>query len=462
MQALPEKFVERIVLDLGDVDARALCAALDAVPPTSVRLNPAKQGDQMPTVMRDVAMRRVPWSAEGYYLPERPQFTFDTDFHAGAYYVQEAASQMVGHLLAGCEIAGRRVLDLCAAPGGKTTLYASLVGREGLVVANEIDHRRAQVLSDNVRKWGMGNVAVTVCEPKQLAEFEGWFDVVAVDAPCSGEGMFRKDEGARAEWNENNVRMCAVRQTQILREAWRSLRVGGTLLYSTCTFNRAEDEEVLALFAEEQGEELTAAPRVEIDPAWGVVCGEVGAFQTFRFYPHRTCGEGFFCAVARKAHDVGGRLRMPKGRRSVFTAVTREEVRELARWVETPAAARFLRVGDTYYMYAEAQADAVRTLSEVLPVICSGVEMGQLFKGVLKPAPALALYVGLQRGAVAVTELDDVTALRYLRRQEVPPVAFAEGMNLVTARGRALGFAKRIGNRVNNLYPNSLRIINQG
>ncbi|MEG2023446.1 MAG: rRNA cytosine-C5-methylase [Alistipes sp.] len=462
MQALPEKFVERILLDLGDADARALCAALDAVPPVSVRLNRAKQTETMPTVLQSAVRQRVPWSAEGYYLPVRPQFTFDTDFHAGVYYVQEAASQMVGHLLDGCDMQGRRVLDLCAAPGGKSTLYASLVGRDGLVVANEIDHRRAQVLSDNVRKWGTGNVIVTVCEPKQLAEFEGWFDVVAVDAPCSGEGMFRKDEGARVEWNENNVRMCAVRQRQILHEAWSALRAGGTLIYSTCTFNRAEDEELLAAFVEERGEELTEAPRVEIDSIWGIVEGVVGPFQTFRFYPHRACGEGFFCAVARKAHDVGGRLRMPKGRRSVFTAATRDEVRELSRWIEHPEMMRFLRVGDTFYGYPEVQVDAVRNLSEVLPVICSGVEMGQLFKGVLKPAQALAFYVGLRRDALSVTELDEAAALCYLRRQEVPAPLFAEGMNLVTARGRALGFAKRIGNRVNNLYPNSLRIINQG
>lgn len=193
-----------------------------------------------------------------------------------------------------------------AAPGGKTTLYASLAGPDGLVVANEIDRRRASVLADNVRKWGTGNVAVTTCEPRALGDFEAWFDVVAVDAPCSGEGMFRKDPDARGEWSEGNVKQCAARQDEILREAWRALRPGGTLVYSTCTFNRDEDEGALERMAAWAGDEIAESEETAVEDAWGIVCGRVGAFRTFRFYPHRTCGEGFFAAVARKSFDAGG------------------------------------------------------------------------------------------------------------------------------------------------------------
>ena len=237
---LPAKFVERVLRDLGGTEGAALCAALDAEPPVSVRLNPAKTGADTLPAGPDAGLPvpeaaglpalaiagRVPWSRDGRYLAVRPSFTLDPDFHAGAYYVQEASSQFVGHLLAAVRTEGARILDLCAAPGGKTTLYASLAGPDGLVVANEIDRRRASVLADNVRKWGTGNVAVATCEPRALGDFEAWFDVVAVDAPCSGEGMFRKDPDARGEWSEGNVKQCAARQDEILREASAGLATG--------------------------------------------------------------------------------------------------------------------------------------------------------------------------------------------------------------------------------------------
>lgn len=466
---LPRTFVERVLRDLGTTEGEALCRALDGEACVSIRVNPAKaeglRGEQPARVSEVLPMLtaagRVPWCADGFLLAGRPSFTFDSDFHAGAYYVQEAASQFVGCLLQGVPTFGARILDLCAAPGGKTTLYASLVGRGGLVVANEIDRRRASVLADNVRKWGTGNVVVTTCEPHAVCDCEAWFDVVAVDAPCSGEGMFRKDPAARGEWSGNNVRQCAARQDDILREAWRALRPGGTLIYSTCTFNRDEDEGSLERMLAWAGDEAAAPYPVDVDPAWGIVEGEVGPFRTFRFFPHRTVGEGFFAAVARKAPDAPGRQRLPKGRRSMVAPADRASAGELRRWVREPDRMIFGTVAGTGYAWYGEQAEAVKTLSEALPVICSGVALGQLFKGRLKPDPALAFFDGLERGAVPVAGLDDEQALRYLRRQEVAAGALAEGVNLVTARGRALGFAKRIGARVNNMYPNSLRILRQ-
>ena len=464
---LPEAFSARLLRDLGMEEGTALCAALESEAPTSVRLNPAKipggpAGEfprgEFPNLQ---PARSVPWCREGWYLAERPSFTFDPDFHAGAYYVQEASSQFVGHLLEGTLPPGARLLDLCAAPGGKTTLYASLVGADGLVVANEIDRRRASVLADNVRKWGTGNVAVTCCEAGALGDFEAWFDVVAVDAPCSGEGMFRKDPAARGEWSEANVRLCAARQDEILREAWRALKPGGTLLYSTCTFNRDEDEGTLERMLAWAEEEVVEAAPVNVEASWGVVCGRVGVFRTFRFYPHRACGEGFFVAVARKAADAGDRPRVPKGRRTILAPVDRRTAAELSRWVRNPERMHFAAVGETAYAWYAPQFEAVRMLSEALPVICSGVALGPLFKGVLKPDPALAFFPELNRDAVATAELADEEAVRYLRRQEIAAGGLTEGMNLVCVRGRGLGFAKRIGGRVNNLYPHSLRIMKQ-
>lgn len=481
---LPERFVQRVLQDLGASEGRALCEALDTPSPVAVRLHPDKTGlstgmgapvvaeTPTPDALRAAVAtlpalifdRSVLWSPQGYYLSERPSFTFDTDFHAGAYYVQEPSSQFVGHLLRNVKTAGARILDLCAAPGGKTTLYASLVGADGLVVANEIDRRRAAVLADNVRKWGIGNTVVTVGEPRQLGDCEAFFDVVAVDAPCSGEGMFRKDIDSRTEWSENNVYQCARRQDGILREAWRALRAGGTLIYSTCTFNREEDEGALERMLAWAGDEVVSSVEVPVEEEWGIVCGTVGPFRTYRFYPHRACGEGFFAAVACKADRTDGisqcRSSKAKARRSMVAAIDRATTIEAARWVTEPERMEFVMIADTIYGWYGSQTEAVRMLSERLPVIYSGVAMGQIFKGKLKPDPALAFFTGLNRGALPVAELDAEQALRYLRRQDVAAEAFAEGMNLVCARGRALGFAKRIGARVNNLYPASLRILN--
>ncbi len=453
MIELPDSFRRRVLEELGTDEGERFCEALDSASPTSVRLHPARTG-------RWADAERVAWCAAGRYLAERPSFTLDPAFHAGAYYVQEASSQFVGHLLAEEPIEGARLLDLCAAPGGKTTLYASLVGADGLVVANEINRQRAAVLADNVRKWGTGNVAVTTCEPAKVAAFEEWFDVVAVDAPCSGEGMFRKMPEAREEWSEGNVQLCARRQGEILREAWRTLRPGGLLIYSTCTFNRLENESSLEELLAWTSDEVTEAAPIKCPAEWGVVCGRVGAFQTFRFYPHRLSGEGFFAAVARKSGTGRVSHRAPKARRDPFAAVDRTSQKELARWVLEPEEMRFALIGESCYAYRASQTEAVRQLAGVLPVIYSGVEMGRLFKGRLKPEHPLALYVGLNRKAVPTAEVDEATALSYLRRGEIAAAGLEEGVNLLCCEGLPIGFAKRIGNRVNNMYPNSLRILN--
>ena len=439
-----------------------------------MRLNPAKTGADTLPAGPDAGLPvpeaaglpalaiagRVPWSRDGRYLAVRPSFTLDPDFHAGAYYVQEASSQFVGHLLAAVRTEGARILDLCAAPGGKTTLYASLAGPDRLVVANEIDRRRASVLADNVRKWGTGSVAVTTCEPRALGDFEAWFDVVAVDAPCSGEGMFRKDPDARGEWSEGNVKQCAARRDEILREAWqaaagRHARVQHLHVQPRRGRRRAGADGGVGRRRDRR------VGRNGCGRCVGHRLRACRAFRTFRFYPHRTCGEGFFAAVARKSFDAGGRVRAPKARRTVFAAVDRKTAGELARWVRNPGGMRFAAVADTCYAWYAAQADAVRTLSEALPVIYSGVALGQVFKGVLKPDPALAFFRwdeprGAACGGTGRRRDAALPAPAGHRRRRA-----GRGMNLVCSRGRALGFAKRIGARVNNLYPNSLRIIKQ-
>lgn len=454
MIALPVAFKERMTKQLGAEEAERLFSALDSASPVAVRLNPAKCGEE--GVWSDG--EAIAWSKNGCKLKERPSFTLDTAFHAGAYYVQEAASQFIDHVIAQEELQGKRVLDMCSAPGGKTTIYSTAVGCDGLVVANEYVRSRANILADNVRKWGMGNVLVTNNAPEHIAQFEGWFDLVAVDAPCSGEGMFRKEEVAREDWSEDAVKMCAARQLSIVREAWQSLKDGGLFIYSTCTFNEDEDEGVLRAFMAECGDVFVPSQRVEIDDEWGVVRGEVGAFQTFRFFPHKTDSEGLFVAVARKAEPTPQRT--PKARKKIMQEVDKASRKELSRWLMDAENHSFALVADTIYAYSSEQFKAVQALSESLTAIYSGVAMGQVFKGKLKPDWALSQYVGVERKATAVVELDAAAALDYLRKKDIAVGDMAEGMNLVMHNGRALGYAKKIGARCNNLYPNSLKIMN--
>lgn len=436
---------------LGD-EAERLFSALDTPAEVSIRVNPAKPAE----VFEGEA---IGWSPNGRYLAERPQFTLDPLMHGGAYYVQEASSQFVAHILREDNLEGGRVLDMCAAPGGKTTVYSSLVGREGLVVANDINRGRTLALSDNVQRWGMGNVVVTCNEPEHIGAFEQWFDVVAVDAPCSGEGMFRKMDEAREEWTPASVEQCVARQRDILAEAWRALRPGGKLIYSTCTFNDREDEGIVRWLVEEYGDEIVAAERIETEDKWGIVRSDIGPFQCFHFYPHSARGEGFFAAVACKTEGVTKR-RTPKGRRKVFTTLQSKDLAEVSRWVDDAKAMSFRCVGDVVYGYNSAVMEDITQLSESLSVVYSGVAMGQIFKGALKPEHSLALFVGRNRDVVPEVELSLEDAQNYLRRQDIDAKQFSEGVNVVTYKGVAIGFIKRIGARCNNMYPKDLRILN--
>ena len=447
---LPEAFVKTMRESLGE-EAESLFAALDTEPAVSLRLNPAKPAETFDG-------EEVGWCKWGRYLAERPQFTLDPLLHGGAYYVQEASSQFVAHLLSNHNMEGAKVLDMCAAPGGKTTIYSTLVGRNGLVVANDINHGRAMALADNVQRWGMGNVVVTCNEPSHIGAFTHWFDVVAVDAPCSGEGMFRKMDEARSEWTSSSPDVCAQRQREILAEAWRVLRPGGTLIYSTCTFNPTEDEGIVEWLMSECGDELEPVDRVSINKEWGVVCSDIGAFQCFHFYPHKARGEGFFAAIARKS-DGTVRRSSPKARRKLFSLPSKADVKELSRWVDDASQHTFMMVGEDIYAYNSAVVDSIVTLSENLSVVYSGVLMGRIFKQKLKPEHPLALYVGMNRDVVPMVEVSLDDAIDYLRRNDIAAAQFEEGINVVEYKGIPIGFVKRIGARCNNMYPKDLRIV---
>ncbi len=455
----PAEFEKSVRELLGEAEGGRLLAALDGEPVVSVRYNPFKL-NAMPA-----GADMVPWNRYGAYLAERPVFTLDPAMHAGAYYVQEASSQFVEHLyrqVVGDEDGelpeGIRILDLCAAPGGKTTLYSTLAGPSGLVVANEVIKQRAGVLADNVRRWGIGNVAVSCNEAADLAAYRHWFDVLAVDAPCSGEGMFRKNPQARAEWSPANVELCAARQRKILADAWDALRPGGILIYSTCTFNRRENEDNVAWLAENFAVEPVA---VDVPAEWGIETGEVSGLEIFRFWPHKVRGEGFFAAVMRKA-DGKVKREMPKARREPLTELNRAESRPLAEWVAGPEAMKFARAGDNCYAFYRPVWRDIAALAGGLNIIYSGVCMGQIFGGKLRPDHALSLFHDLAKNdKAAVTPLSTDEALDYLRKREFTDVSrLAEGLNLLTHGGLPVGWTKRIGHRTNTMLPNSFRIVN--
>ncbi|MDR2911979.1 MAG: rRNA cytosine-C5-methylase [Alistipes sp.] len=453
----PKEFERSVADELGAAEAAELLAALDGEAVVSVRYNPFKLS-ALPVSATD----GVPWNRYGAYLSERPVFTLDPAWHAGAYYVQEASSQFVEHVYreacGGEELPeGVRILDLCAAPGGKTTLWSTLAGPTGLVVANEVIKQRAGVLADNVRRWGVGNVAVCCNEARDFAPFRHWFDVLAVDAPCSGEGMFRKNRGARDEWSPAAVEMCAARQKRILADAWEALRPGGLLIYSTCTFNRLENEGNVAwLMANFSVEPVD----VEVPEEWGIEVGEVSGIRTFRMWPHRARGEGFFAAVMRKG-DGRMKRETPRTRREPLGELNRPESRPLAEWVAAPEAMKFARAGEACYGFYRPVYRDVAALAGGLHVIYSGVCMGQIFNGRLRPDHALALFADLDRGRAAVTSLTREEALDYLRKREFADVSrLPEGLNLLTHDELAIGWTKRIGHRTNTMLPNSFRIVN--
>lgn len=450
------EFVELIREQMGAEEAARLCEALENAPqPTSVRVNPHK-----PYTAPEGSA--VPWCCWGCYLKERPSFTLDGHFQAGGYYVQEASSMFVGHLLGealGGEVPeGVRVLDMCAAPGGKATLYASMVGERGVVVANEVIRSRAQTLADNSMRWGVGNMVVTNNDPSHFASsLVEWFDVVAVDAPCSGEGMFRKSEEARSNWSLDNVKLCAARQRRIVADAWEALREGGIFIYSTCTFNRAENEEVMEwLCGEKECEHID----IECPEEWGVVRTRAGEAECFHFYPHRTAGEGLFAAVVRKGGSGESRRKAPKARKSPFGEVERKVVGQIGSYLIGGAEAHhFAMVGESVYAYPVALWADVRTVCEQMSVLFSGVKVGEVFGKKFRPDHSLALSARINKGAFATYELSEEDVHRYFRREELSCVgSLAEGVNLLLWQGEPVGFTKRVGARTNSLLPKEMKI----
>lgn len=457
---LPDSFTQYTRRLMGDALYSRFLEGLAAEPPVSIRLNPLKTGGVKPQAL--AAAAAVPWCDGGLYLPSRPNFTFDPMLHAGHYYVQEASSMFVHHVLRSLVSAPVCMLDMCAAPGGKSTAALAALPAGSVLMANEPMRPRANILVENIQKWGSPNVIVTNNYPHDYAAAGIAFDVILCDVPCSGEGMFRKDEDAVAEWSPQNVESCSRLQREIAAEAWQCLRPGGLLIYSTCTFNANENENNVRWMVDELGAEPVAVP---VSDGWGVCGSLLDGFTApvYRFIPGYTCGEGLFMAVVRKPDDAPApssrsRNKGKRGKSAVAPALPREFEQALDGWVSLPEAS--LRImGDTAVALPPQLVPLYDAAASSLRILSAGVPLCTRKGRDVVPCHALALSAALRSDAFPAVEVTYEQAISYLRRDAITlPSDAPRGFVLVTWRGAVLGFAKNIGNRANNMYPQEWKI----
>ena len=451
---IPALFSDQL-RELLPTEAEALLASLDEEASVSVRLNQRKP--ETPPASLPIG-EAVPWAKPvGFYLDGRPAFAADPLWHAGVYYVQEASSMLLRLVAPLLGEEPLRALDLCAAPGGKSTLLLDLLPEGSTLVSNELVRSRAQILAENIQKWGGVHSVVTSTEPQRLGRLREQFDFILVDAPCSGEGMFRKEEEARRQWTPRLVESCARQQREILDDIWPALAPGGLMVYSTCTFNRQEDEDMLAYLVEELGAEPVALP----DLPEPITPSPLSSYPCYRMMPHRLRGEGLFMAVVRKPDaEVGSARSKPTRSKSKPNPKLPQEV---LRWL-TPELRGDVTLQSLPDGTLTAIPSALYPIVEALqgakiPILTSGIPLAEVKGRDFLPLPALALSVGLDDEAFPRAELTQEEAIRYLAREAVTLSAdTARGLVLVTYEGYPLGFAKHLGNRTNNLYPQAWRI----
>lgn len=444
MREWPAPFAETLKAQLGQ-EWDAFVAAHQNASPVSIRSNPRKQSDV-------VTHGPVPWSAFGHYLGQRPSFTFDPRFHAGAYYVQEASSMFLeqAFLQIGGNADNLTVLDLCAAPGGKSTHLLSLMASGSMLISNEVIRARASILSENIQKWGLPNVVVTSSDPHQFSALNSLFDIVVVDAPCSGEGLFRKDPAAVDSWSPENVVLCSRRQRRILEDVWPAIKYNGYLIYATCTYNEQENEENLAwLLRQEDAESVT----INIRSEWNITEVDRQGVKGYHFYPHKVNGEGFFMAVVRKTSGSPTTGMKVSGDLPRIATPVQEVV---SKWINIPA--RFFAYKDEIRIIPPGTEKLINLLTKHLYILNAGTLVGTAKHNKVVPAHASAMSVNLDQSLWAGLEVDHETAIRYLRKEPVDTSSMPRGFALVKYHNLPLGWLNVLDTRSNNLYPAEWRI----
>jgi len=435
MIQLPHDFKQRMQQQLGPQAYADFEASLNAATPVSIRLNPVK-------LKKELALERVAWTEQGYYLKERPLFVADPLWHAGAYYVQEASSMALEQAFKKIRELNNSqlsLLDLCAAPGGKSTHIASLLNENDVLVSNEVIRTRVPILNENLTKWGFPNIIITNSDSKDFEHCGEVFDVIVVDAPCSGEGLFRKDENAVNEWSTANAEMCSLRQKRIVDQIIHCLKPGGFIIYSTCTYNPNENELQVKNLCE-QG----------FEPIQFNFNGQMAAQH--QCYPHQIKGEGFFIALLQKTG-------------AAKTEEATKKTLPLKRMKDTGTYQSFIKTEHNFIMFRDhivALNDAVFELMEQiqnhLNIYSVGTRVCEKNEKLVLPSDHLPFSWLCNADAFEIKSLEMQEAISYLGKNAIPHQSKNKGYVCLQFEGVNLGLGKLAGNRINNLFPNEWRL----
>ncbi|MCX6254045.1 MAG: rRNA methyltransferase [Bacteroidia bacterium] len=442
---LPEEFIQRLKSQ-EYIDREDLLKALEEPSPVSIRINSSKWNK------RPLNSEPVPWCKTGSYLVNRPSYTLDPLFHSGCYYPQEASSMFLEQAIR--QTAGLsenvRVLDLCGAPGGKSIHLSDLIGPDNLLVANEVIRSRALILAETITKWGSCNTLVTQNDPSVFGRLSGSFDIVLVDAPCSGEGMFRNNVAVR-EWSVGSTTHCSERQKRILMDIWPALKENGILIYSTCTFNPGENEENIKWIIDRHEAECV---RMNVDDFKGITEIDYQGIYGYGLYPDKVRGEGFFISVIRK---TGKQVNNPvKNQWKSELKPGKNDLTVANKWVHF-SKERLLKWGNEVFA-SPCGLDDYFHLFRKLKIVKAGTKIFVVKKNDYLPSHEIALSNQLKKDAFPSEEINLNRAVTYLRRDNLLLNDASKGWNILTYKGVSLGFVNNLGNRVNNYFPVEWRI----
>jgi 16S rRNA C967 or C1407 C5-methylase (RsmB/RsmF family)/NOL1/NOP2/fmu family ribosome biogenesis protein len=431
--------------------------------PVSIRVNPAKPIDPV-AYFSNCNSSRIPWTTNGWYLSERPSFTLDPLFHSGSYYVQEAGSmfleQAISTILQHNQI--HAILDLCAAPGGKSTHLHELLPKDSIIVSNEVIKTRQHILMENWVKWGAKNVMVTGNDPKDFQRLPDYFDAIVVDAPCSGSGMFRKDPDAIGHWSVMNVNHCAQRQERILEDVLPALKPGGFIVYSTCSYAPEENEEMLDKMMERYNLESV---NIQLDPFWGITETRSAKFGGFgyRCYPHLCKGEGFFLTLLKKSADhnlsipyKADHKKSPKSKNDLPVEVKNS----WPDWLNVEEGEVIMKWKDQLLVMNKNLANQLPFLQQQLYIRAAGIDVGEVGLKDFIPHHGIAMG-GLLPDSFPRLGLNLDQSLQLLRHQHVELETDARGWMLMCHQQHSISLVKLLPNRINNYYPRDWRILNK-